>query len=64
MNCTSVSVSFLDKVTSFKLFILEEDSTCLEGKKIKIYAVKPGYNALEGTGPQKRYRRESVIRGK
>jgi len=26
--------------------------------------VKPGYNALEGTGPQKRYRRESVIRRK
>jgi len=27
-------------------------------------AVKPGYNALEGTVPRKRYRRESVIRGK
>jgi len=25
--------------------------------------VKPGYNALEGTGPRERYRRESVIRG-
>ena len=26
--------------------------------------VKPGYNALEGTGPRERCRRESVIRGK
>ena len=26
--------------------------------------VKPGYNALEGTGPRERYRRGSVMRGK
>ena len=28
------------------------------------YTVKPGYNALEGTGPREPYRRQSVIRGK
>jgi len=26
--------------------------------------VKSGYNAVEETGPQERYRRESVMRGK
>jgi len=33
-------------------------------REIKLDTVKPGHNALEGTGPRERYRRESVIRGK
>ena len=32
------------------------------GKKMN--TVKPEYNALEGTGPRERSRRENVIRGK
>ena len=31
--------------------------------RTRVITVKPGYNALEGTCPRERYRRESVIRG-
>ena len=45
-------------------FLIVSKAFCLLIPSEMSATIRPGYNALEGTGPRERYRRESVIRGK